>query len=51
MVMENETLRRCSYELHDAYEFCVDAGFEIISFIIDSFGSWNVSIYISTISF
>ena len=49
--MENETFRRCSYELHDASEFCMESGFEIISFVIDCLGPWNISFYLGPFGF
>jgi hypothetical protein len=45
-VIANETLERCEYDLHGTLDVCVDTSFEIISFVIDCFGSWNISFYL-----
>jgi len=42
----NKTLERCDHDLHGALDVCMDTRFEIISFVIDCLGSWNISFYI-----
>ncbi len=46
MVTDNESFIRCTDDLVGPWKVCVENGFEIISFVIDRFGSWVVTFYV-----
>jgi len=44
--MDNESFIRYRDDMVESCEVCVENVFEIVSFVVDCFGSWTVTFYV-----